>query len=477
MVKTMSESSFAERGSARALAKGALLGESRCFEAGACACVRAVSKPYLLWPFGLAFERKADAPSYCKGTKIQGSNERFREVSAACKADALPTELHAPRFRFILGQDGARVKARPGGRFAAVVRGKTAGRSARPGGPASRQQQGSRPATEVLPGLLPPCQHVDVLPVVFEQLAQITLLPGSLPFSPGLHGPEPVPRRELSLQPKLPLNGLLAAVKIPFPTCGTQVEVLDLLVQDDAGLGGNDGKIEPDSVVNAIGNRPAVVGDDAVDSLKRGKQRLSRHLRFDELDERVVVARDDSNSGNGNLVVLEVLEQALIVEAAGVVGFDVQVCGCHWRAPALLPPGRLPRSLRPACEAVHSWGGWAACSFHRQGEPPNSAAAQIGFPSREESASIAAFLFCLSGGRGNEDGPAMPDLRKEAALRQHDQPRQQPSPAPLEREPAPRPRGDRRGAQVRLPLHHLPAFRARDQSSLTILFLRPFFGK
>jgi hypothetical protein len=58
-------------------------------------CGRNVSKPYLFWRLGLAFERKADAPSCCKETKIEGSNGRFREVSAACKAGALPAELHA----------------------------------------------------------------------------------------------------------------------------------------------------------------------------------------------------------------------------------------------------------------------------------------------------------------------------------------------------------------------------------------------
>jgi hypothetical protein len=35
-------------------------------KAGALCCVRTVSKPYLFWLLGLAFERKADAPSYCK---------------------------------------------------------------------------------------------------------------------------------------------------------------------------------------------------------------------------------------------------------------------------------------------------------------------------------------------------------------------------------------------------------------------------
>ena len=60
-------------------------------------CVRTVSKPYLFWSLGLAFERKADAPSYCKEKKSEGSDGRFREVSAASKAGALPAELHAPR--------------------------------------------------------------------------------------------------------------------------------------------------------------------------------------------------------------------------------------------------------------------------------------------------------------------------------------------------------------------------------------------
>jgi hypothetical protein len=60
-------------------------------------CVRTVSKPYLFWWLGLAFERKADAPSYCKQTKIEGSDRGFGVVAAACKAGALPAELHAHR--------------------------------------------------------------------------------------------------------------------------------------------------------------------------------------------------------------------------------------------------------------------------------------------------------------------------------------------------------------------------------------------
>jgi hypothetical protein len=57
-----------------------------------------VTKPYLLWVLGLAFERKADAPSYCKETKMKGSERRFGGISAACKAGALSAELHALRF-------------------------------------------------------------------------------------------------------------------------------------------------------------------------------------------------------------------------------------------------------------------------------------------------------------------------------------------------------------------------------------------
>jgi hypothetical protein len=64
-------------------------------QARALPCVRTVSKPYLFWPLGLAFERKADAPSYCKERIIEGSDGGFGAFSAACKAGALPAELHA----------------------------------------------------------------------------------------------------------------------------------------------------------------------------------------------------------------------------------------------------------------------------------------------------------------------------------------------------------------------------------------------
>ena len=44
----------------------ALLARALFAKAGALRCVRTVSKPYLFWRLGLAFERKANAPSYCK---------------------------------------------------------------------------------------------------------------------------------------------------------------------------------------------------------------------------------------------------------------------------------------------------------------------------------------------------------------------------------------------------------------------------
>src|SRR5579863_5257149 len=61
-------------------------------------CVRTVSKPYLFWLLGLAFERKADAPICCKQTKMEVSDRGFRDFSAACKAGALPAELHAHKL-------------------------------------------------------------------------------------------------------------------------------------------------------------------------------------------------------------------------------------------------------------------------------------------------------------------------------------------------------------------------------------------
>jgi hypothetical protein len=65
-------------------------------------CVRTVSKLYLFWPLGLAFERKADAPSYCKETKMEANNRASGVSSAASKADALPAELHAHANSMIL---------------------------------------------------------------------------------------------------------------------------------------------------------------------------------------------------------------------------------------------------------------------------------------------------------------------------------------------------------------------------------------
>ena len=43
-------------------------------KAGALGCVRIVSKPHLFWLLGLAFERKADARSYCK-QKVKEATE------------------------------------------------------------------------------------------------------------------------------------------------------------------------------------------------------------------------------------------------------------------------------------------------------------------------------------------------------------------------------------------------------------------
>src|SRR5260370_32769934 len=66
---------------------------SRCPEqvtkACALACVRIVPKPHLFCSLGLAFERKADAPIYCKQTKIEGSDRGFGVVLRACKAGGL----------------------------------------------------------------------------------------------------------------------------------------------------------------------------------------------------------------------------------------------------------------------------------------------------------------------------------------------------------------------------------------------------
>ena len=61
-------------------------------------CDGIVPKPNLFWLLGLAFERKADAPSCWKQIKVKRNDRRFGVISAACKAGALPAELHVPRF-------------------------------------------------------------------------------------------------------------------------------------------------------------------------------------------------------------------------------------------------------------------------------------------------------------------------------------------------------------------------------------------
>jgi nitrate/nitrite transporter NarK len=58
-------------------------------------CVRSVSRPYLLWSLGLAFERKADAPSYYKQTKMEGSNEGFGEILSPSAAAAAVGMINA----------------------------------------------------------------------------------------------------------------------------------------------------------------------------------------------------------------------------------------------------------------------------------------------------------------------------------------------------------------------------------------------
>jgi hypothetical protein len=57
---------------------------------GASSCVRALSKPELFWPLGLAFERLADAPSCYNQTKLKGSCRGFGVISAACTAGVPP---------------------------------------------------------------------------------------------------------------------------------------------------------------------------------------------------------------------------------------------------------------------------------------------------------------------------------------------------------------------------------------------------
>ena len=71
-----------------------LLARALLAKASASSCVRTVSKPYLFWWLGLAFERKADAPSYCKQTQMKGSFGRFGVLCRVCKAGAHPVELH-----------------------------------------------------------------------------------------------------------------------------------------------------------------------------------------------------------------------------------------------------------------------------------------------------------------------------------------------------------------------------------------------
>jgi hypothetical protein len=73
-------------------------------------CARTVSKPYLFWWLGLAFERKADAPSYWKLIRVKGSDRGIRVVSRPCKAGPLPSEQHAHSGNVIDFRAFARVR-------------------------------------------------------------------------------------------------------------------------------------------------------------------------------------------------------------------------------------------------------------------------------------------------------------------------------------------------------------------------------
>lgn len=72
--------------------------ESVVVRPSASVCVRTVSRTLSVLVVGLAFERKADAPSYCKQPKMEVSSDSIRSVmQAACWAAVLgrpPPEGH-----------------------------------------------------------------------------------------------------------------------------------------------------------------------------------------------------------------------------------------------------------------------------------------------------------------------------------------------------------------------------------------------
>jgi hypothetical protein len=63
---------------------------------GAPAVAEMWQNPYVLRVLGLAFERKADAPSYWKQTKVKGSGRRFGVISRACRARCSPELSYTP---------------------------------------------------------------------------------------------------------------------------------------------------------------------------------------------------------------------------------------------------------------------------------------------------------------------------------------------------------------------------------------------
>jgi hypothetical protein len=75
---------------------------SRCAESRCSGCVRNVSKRYLFWSLGLAFERKADAPSYSKETKSEGSSGVWRGLGGLPSRRTVSPQLYrgGTNFRF-----------------------------------------------------------------------------------------------------------------------------------------------------------------------------------------------------------------------------------------------------------------------------------------------------------------------------------------------------------------------------------------
>ena len=105
------------------------------------------------------------------------------------------------------------------------------------------------------------------------------------------------------------------------------------LVEKNTELRMDDGKIETDAAFERVWNGATVVSDDAVDAFESVEDGRFDDGSVKKLEELIFGFEQRGTFGNnadtddGELMILEVSEEALVGERAGVESFDVEIGG------------------------------------------------------------------------------------------------------------------------------------------------------